>query len=391
MDISAYFNPIDREGHDFSGEPDHNRFGNLVTFFTEKDKFPYLENLNLAIIGITEERSAVQNEGCGTGADRVRDYLYNLFSHWPQLNIADLGNLRNGHSIEDTYFALKDVVSYLVRQNIVPIIIGGSQDLTYANYLAYENLGKVINFAAVDPLFDLGQDEKELSSRSYLSKIILHKPNFLFSFTNIGFQSYFVDQDAIALMKNLYFDFYRLGKVRTNMEEAEPMIRNADFLSFDISAIRKSDAPGNFNANPNGFFGEEACQICRYAGMSDKLSSIGFYEYNPIFDDNGQTANLLAQMIWYFIDGYANRQNELPEESTEEYIRFTVNNENFEDGLVFLKSKKTERWWMEVQPKTKLKYKYRRHQFIPCSYQDYQHALNMDVPDRWLKLQQKMM
>lgn len=391
MDISAYFDPIDREGHEFKGEPDHNRLGNLITFFTDKDKFPYLENLNLAIIGITEERGALQNEGCGTGVDRVRDYLYNLFSHWPHLNIADLGNIRNGHSIDDTYFAVKDVVAYLIRQKIVPIIIGGSQDLTYANYLAYENHGKVINFAAIDPLFDLGQDENELSSRSYLSRIILHQPNFLFSFSNIGFQSYYVDQDAIALMKNLYFDTYRLGIVRSNMEEAEPIIRNADFVSFDISAIRKSDAPGNFYVNPNGFFGEEACQICRYAGMSDKVSSIGFYEYNPIFDDNGQTASLLAQMIWYFIDGYANRQDELPEESTEGYIRFMVKIDSFDEELVFLKSKKTERWWMEIQPKSKIKYKYRRHQFIPCSYQDYQNALNMEVPDRWLKIQQKMM
>jgi len=391
MDISVYFDPIDREGHEFKGDPDHNRLGNLISFYIHEDSFPDLEKLNLAIIGITEERASLQNQGCGKGVDRIRDHLYNLFSHWPALNIADLGNLRNGHSIEDTYFALKDVVSYLIRQNILPVIIGGSQDMTFANYLAYESSGKVINFTAVDPLFDIGQDENELDSKSYLSKIILHQPNFLFSFANIGFQSYYVDQDAIALMKNLFFDTFRLGQVRANIEEVEPMIRNADFLSFDISAIRKSDAPGNFYASPNGFFGEEACQICRYAGMSDKLTSIGFYEYNPDFDDNGQTARLLAQMVWYFIDGYANRQGELPEESLDDYIRFMVKNDSFENGLVFLKSKKTERWWMELQPKNKMKYKYRRHQFIPCSFQDYQNALKMEIPDRWLKLQQKMM
>lgn len=391
MDISVYFDPIDLEGHDFSGEPDHNRLGNLISLFSEQGKFPDLENLHLAIIGVSEDRGSLQNKGCADAPDRVRDYLYNLFSHWPSINIADLGNLRNGHTVDDTYFALKDIIADLIRQNILPIIIGGSQDLTYANYMAYENLGKVINFASIDPLFDLGQDEHELTSRSYLSRIILHQPNYLFSFTNIGFQSYYVDQDAIALMKNLYFESFRLGKVRANIEEAEPMIRNADFVSFDISAIRKSDAPGNFYTNPNGFFGEEACQICRYAGMNDKLSSIGFYEYNPIYDDNGQTASLLAQMIWYFIDGFANRQDELPEESTENYIKFLVNIDSFDEELVFLKSKKTERWWMEIQPKNKLKHKYRRLQFVPCSYQDYQNAVNKEIPDRWWKLQQKMM
>lgn len=391
MDISVYFDPVDREGHNLIGDSDHNRLGNLISYFSEQGNFPNLEKMDLAIIGISEDRASLQNKGCATGADRIRDYLYNLFSHWPTINIADLGNLKNGHTIDDTYFAVKDVISQLIRKNILPIIIGGCQDITYANYLAYENLGKMINFMAIDPLFDLGQDEHELNSRSYLSRIILHQPSYLFSFSNIGFQSYYVDQDAVALMKNLYFDSMRLGNVRSNMEEAEPIIRNADFLSFDISAIRKSDAPGNFYGNPNGFFGEEACKICRYAGMSDELSSIGFYEYNPAYDINGQTAGLLAQMIWYFIDGFANRHNEFPEKSTEDYIRFIINIDAFEEELVFLKSKKTERWWMEIQPKNKMKNKYRRHQFVPCSYSDYQSALNKEVPDRWWKLQQKMM
>jgi len=391
MDISVYFEPIDREGHDLSGQADQNRLGNFITSYLEKDKFPDLDDVKLAIIGVAEDRAALQNKGCSLAPDRVRDHFYNLFSHWDNIKIADLGNIKRGNTIDDTYFAVKDVIAQLIRQNIVPIILGGSQDLTYANYLAYENLGKVINFAAVDSRFDLGHDEHELNARSYLSRIILHQPNFLFSYTNLGYQSYYVDTDAIALMKKLYFETNRLGNVRANLEDIEPMVRNADVLSFDISAIRQSDAPGTFYANPNGFFGEEACRICRYAGMSDKLSSIGFYEFNPKFDKNGQTASLVSQMIWYFIDGFVNRKHDLPEEGMEDYIRFMVNLEGYNDELVFLKSKKTERWWMEIQPKNKIRDKYRRHQFIPCSYQDYQNALNHEVPDRWWKLQQKFM
>ena len=391
MDISVYFEPIDRAGHDLSGQADQNRLGNLISSYLEKDKFPNLDNIKLAFVGVTEDRAALQNKGCALAPDRVRDHLYNLFSHWNTIKIADLGNIIRGNTIDDTYSAVKDVVSQLVKQNIIPIILGGSQDLTYANYLAYENLGKVINFVAVDPRFDLGHDEDELNARSYLSRIILHQPNFLFNYTNLGYQSYYVDGDAVALMKNLYFDATRLGNARANIEDIEPMVRNADVLSFDISAIRQSDAPGTFYANPNGFFGEEACRICRYAGMNDKLSSIGFYEFNPKFDKNGQTASLMAQMIWYFIDGFFNRQHELPEENMEGYIRFMVNFEDYNDELVFLKSKKTERWWMEVQTKNKIQEKYRRHKFIPCSYQDYQNALNHEVPDRWWKLHQKFM
>ena len=391
MDISLFFEPVDREGHELNEPTDRNRLGNTIVTYLEKDKFPDLDNVEIAIFGVTEDREALENKGCGLAPDRIRDHLYLLFSHWHSLKIADLGNINKGKTIDDTYYAVKDVVAQLIKQNILPIIIGGSQDITYANYLAYEKLGKVINFVAVDPRFDIGQDEHELNSRSYLSRIILHQPNFLFNYTNLGFQSYYVDSDAITLMKNLYFETNRLGNARANLEETEPIVRNADVLSFDISAVRQSDAPGTFYTNPNGFFGEEACRICRYAGMNDKLSSIGFYEYNPKYDKNGQTASLMAQMIWYFIDGFYNRQSDYPNKESDDYIRFLVNIEEYNDEIVFLKSKKTERWWMEVQPKKTVKEKYRRHQYIPCSYDDYQNALNHEIPDRWWKLQQKFM
>jgi len=184
------------------------------------------------------------------------------------------------------------------------MIIGGGQDITYANYLAYENIGRIINIASVDAVFDLGHDENELNNKSYLSHIILHQPNFLFNYTNIGYQTYFIDQDSLVLMKNLYFDTNRLGNVKAEMEEVEPMVRDADILSIDISSIKHADAPASDRAMPNGFTGEEVCKICRYAGMSDKLSSIGFYELNPSLDNNGQSAHLYAQMMWYFLDGF---------------------------------------------------------------------------------------
>ena len=391
MDISLYFEPVNLEGHDFSHQTDKNRLGNVASIYTTDSDFPDLTDTKLVIVGVNEDRAALENKGSSKAPDTIRDYFYRLYSHWNQLSIADLGNIKRGHTIDDTYFALKEVVASLLKQNILPIIIGGSQDLTYANYLAYESLGKVINIVSVDSKFDLGHDEHDLNAKSFLSRIILHQPNFLFNYTNIGYQSYFVDQDARALMKNLYFDINRLGNVRTDMVEAEPMIRNADLLSFDITSIRQADAPGSFYSNPNGFHGEEACRICRYAGMSDKLSSVGFYEINPKYDIFGQTSHLAAQMLWYFIDGFMNRKGDLPEISTEHYTKFMLHAGEYDEELIFLKSKKTDRWWMELQTKNKFKNKYKRHQFVPCSYQDYQLALKHEIPDRWWKVQQKLM
>ena len=391
MDISIYFKPVSFEEIEQDEQTLPFRLQSTTHIFSEPDNFPELDGVQLAIFGVNEDRAALENKGCSLGPSTIRKHFYTLYKHWHNIEIADLGNIISGHSIEDTYFAVKDVVAHLLKNNIVPIIIGGSQDLTYANYLAYENIGRVVNIAAVDPVFDLGHDEHELNSHSYLSRIILHQPNFLFNFTNIGYQTYLVNPDAVLLMKNLFFDTNRLGKVKADMQEAEPMVRNADILSIDVSAIKHGDSPGTAYTFPNGFNGEELCQICRYAGMSDKLTSIGFYEYNPLFDDKAVTANLVAQMMWYFIDGFANRQDDRPELNKENYIRFIVKSDELDEELVFLKSKKTERWWLEVSTNQEVNKKYRRHQFVPCSYPDYQAAMKHEIPDRWWKVQQKLM
>ena len=321
----------------------------------------------------------------------VREYLYRLLPGNYKTRVADLGDIMRGDTAEDTYFAVTAVVEALLELNIVPVIIGGGQDLTYAMYRAYKNRKHIINIAAVDNMFDLGESEDQLNSRSYLSHIILHKPNYLFNYTNIGYQTYFVEQGAIDLMRNLFFDIYRLGVLHNDITQVEPLVRNADLFSFDVSAIRQSDAPGNANATPNGFYGEEACQMVRYAGMSDKITSAGFFEMNPALDRNGQTAHLLAQMIWYFIDGFYHRQDDHPSTGAENYIRYTVQVTDFDDGIVFYKSKPTERWWMEIKCSDNIREKYRRHYIVPCSAADYQTALADEIPDRWWQAYQKLM
>ncbi len=90
--------------------------------------------------------------------------------------MADLGDIKSGYTVEDTYYALSQTTGQLIRNNIIPIVIGGSQDLTFAMYQAYENIGRLVNIAAIDPIFDLGQEAETLHSQSYLSRIIMHQP-----------------------------------------------------------------------------------------------------------------------------------------------------------------------------------------------------------------------
>lgn len=376
-----FFHPLSLDTFNYNYS--HGMLGEIIKAYTTKTNFPDLTGVNLAIIGVNEDRRAINNKGCAMAPDKVRNYFYQLYTGDYPVNIVDLGNILPGHTIEDTYFAVKLVLHELIKMNIVPIILGGSQDLTYANYLAYENLDSTINIVAIDSLLDLGEEDTELNAQTYLSNIILHQPNHLFNFSNIGYQTYFVSQSSINIMSKLYFDAHRLGQIKANLEEVEPIVRNADIVSFDISAIRMADAPGNSNSSPNGFYAEEACQIARYAGMSDKLSSIGFYEYNPKLDNRDQTAQLLAQIIWCFIDGYYNRKRDFPFNNKADYLKYHVNIKNLQNEIVFFKSKKSDRWWMQVPYPANNNSKYERHLLVPCSYNTYETALNDEMPDQW--------
>ena len=388
MDISVFLEPLDPERFDNYGDQ-KTTFGNVITKNINAEKFPDTEGYHIAIIGVGEDRGSVHNDGAGRAPDIIREKLYNLKISENPYRIIDLGNLKLGKTLKDTYAAVSSILVELLKEKILPIILGGSQDLTFAQYTAYEKLEETVNIVSVDSSFDLGSTDQPLNANSYLGKIVLHEPNFLFNFSNIGYQTYFVGHEQIELMNRLYFDAYRLGQVRNDIEEVEPIVRNADIMSFDITAIRQSDAPGNGNASPNGFYGEEACRIVRYAGMSDKLTSFGIYEINPLFDNHDQTSHLAAQMIWYLIDGYYNRKKDVPLKNKTGFTRYNVSMKKSEQEIIFYKSTRSERWWMEV-PYHSNKVKYERHHLVPCSYKDYETAVREEMPERWWQAFQKI-
>lgn len=302
MSLSDFFSPLVLEKFTPKQGFYTSQLGMKTSFYTEK--FPELNEklYDIAIVGVKDDRAAVNNSGCSLGPDYFREQFYLLHEGAFNCRIVDLGNITAGASISDTYIALKMVVSDLIRLDIVPVIIGGGQDLTYAQYMAYEALEQKVDLVVVDNKFDLDEDGNDnIATRSdaYLNRIFMHQPNYLFNFSNIGYQTYLVNQDSLKVMNKLYFDVHRLGEFLNDVSSAEPVIRNANMMSFDLSSIRSSDSSANGNACPNGFYGEQACKIAHYAGLNDKLSSIGFYEFNPAFDQSSQSAMLLAQ--WYGI------------------------------------------------------------------------------------------
>jgi len=347
---------------------------------------PDLEGVKMAIIGVLESRNSVDYIGEDFQFLEIRKAFYSLFpGNWIH-EIADLGDIQKGESVEDTYFALIQVVSSLIKANIIPIIIGGSQDLTYANYRAYDKISSMINVVNIDKSFDLGDSSKPITNESYLGKIILEQPYNLFNYTALGFQTYFNSQEEIDLMEKLYFESYRLGAIIPKISVVEPVLRDADLVTLDINAVKSSEVSPKQKYSPNGFNGREICTISRYAGISNKVSSFGVYEYNPSQDDEA-TAMLIAQVIWYFVEGVNCRIKDDDFKDLSSYLKFTVLVESEE--LVFFKSKKTDRWWIEIPFLEYSNTKSKQHPLLACTYEDYVSATSGVIPERWYKAYKK--
>jgi len=376
--ISNFLNPVNAHLEDFIESLPMDTIGKTCTLNTGRFAIDINPNA-IALIGIPEDRNAINNKGTGYQLDELRKQVYKLYvGNW-HTKLYDLGDVIVGATYKDTEIALTEITADLVKNKILPIFIGGSHALTHAIYRGYDVLEQKVNLTVVDSKFDLGNIADTIDSQSYLTKIVMEKPNNLFSYTNIGYQTFLNSQKEISLLDSLLFDAYRLGDVKNNIDLAEPTLRESDILSIDISAIRQTNAPANNNTSISGFNADEICKITRYAGLSDKLNVLGIFEYNPTLEKNSITAELIAQMLWYYIEGVNYRSYEFPTADLTDFTKYMVliDDEIFQ----FYKSDRSNRWWMEISIKENNKQK--KHTLVACTYNDYIEATQQEIPKRW--------
>jgi len=346
-------------------------------------KFATQDNLDLGdadivIIGCGERRGNNRSALYSQAPDAIRKQLYQLYNWHPSVKVVDAGNILQGASVDDSRAALRMVLQELQEMGKIVILLGGSHDLSLQQYEAFKAGKQVVSAVAADMFIDLDEAE-ELTDRSFLMDMLTAEPNYVRHYTHLGFQSYYVQPRMLEMLDKLRFDFHRVGRLKEHMEDAEPALRSADIFAFDLSTVRYSDAPANVNGSPNGFSGEEACMLTRYAGMSSQLTSFGIFGYDPEKDIHEMTARLIAQMIWYFIDGIAIRNAEASLSERDEFAEFHVSFTS--NDTTFLKSKRTSRWWIQLPDGS----------FVPCSYSDYLQACNDEIPERWLREQERLM
>ena len=373
--LQDFLHPVSKALLNDDQEYDHYQVGGLIDVY-EEDHQPDIDAADIILLGVGEERGSESGKTNTNGPDVIRREFFRLYNWHRDIKLADAGNLLPGAFLADAYAAMKTVVAELLAANKTVIILGGSHDLTYPQYKAYAAQQLIIEATVADALIDLKEDSNVRSER-FLMDMLTEQPNYLRHYNHIGFQSYFVHPRMLETLDKLRFDCFRLGRIRENMEEAEPVLRHSDLFSLDINIIRHTDAPAN-HLSPNGFTGEEACSLSRYAGMSSRLTSFGIYGYRPEKDKEQLTARQISQMLWYFMDGRAVKNKEALLDDRDAFWEFHIAFSDIE--TVFLKSKKTGRWWMQLPDR----------EFVPCAYTDYLMASNNEMPERWLRHQERL-
>ncbi|MGE4587427.1 MAG: formimidoylglutamase [Mangrovibacterium sp.] len=372
MDLDLYLKPVDFSRFKPASWAEQKYcLGALLE--KNREKLP-LSKARVVLLGVEEDRHAVVR-GSAEAPDRIREHLYRLNRIAPRFRILDLGNLRCGKTVNDAYYALRDVCRGLIDGGLTVVVLGGSQDLTFGLAKAFEDRG--YSLVNIDPQPDYHRGEKSVSSENYLN-LILGKPSSLFAQVTLGYQNYYTDSVNLDQLEALDAEVKRLGQLRCNMADVEPYMRNADLVSFDLNAVRMIEAPGQYFASPNGLYAEEACQIAHYAGIGDRVKTAGFFNLIPKLDKGDLSSRLMAQIVWHFIEGVYCRTPEDPYVHPADFNEFLIELDDLDMQLSFYQSRKTGRWWMKI---------YNEHndtdRMVPCTEEDYRLAARYEVPDRW--------
>lgn len=375
--------PVGEKVITFSENLSPQTLGSNINKHTAVHGLPSFADSKIAIFGVLETRNASEKRTEKLDIDAIRMEFYQLMlGNWDP-KIIDIGDVEEGNSAEDTYYVVKQISADLLKKEIVPLIIGATQDITFATFQAFKGVASMINLVSIDSRFDFGEENELISSQSYMSKIITDKPNNLYNFSNIGYQTYLNAQEEIDLMERLFFDAYRLGEISSDITLAEPILRDANLVSLDMRAIKGSEIGVSDLFSPNGFDSREICALARYSGIGEKIQLFGIYE----IENTSLSFKLVAQIMWYFIEGLNFRIEETPRSNDDNFTKFVVPIDG--ETLVFFVSHITNRWWVEVPAFSAIHTKNNSVALLPCTRQDYLEACGQNIPTRWFKAYKK--
>ena len=301
---------------------------------------------------------------------RLRKEFYTLSSFDFEVSICDLGDLMSGKTQADTRYVLEEILTFCYNKNAVPVVIGGSVDLSYALFSALNFHQKGINYAHISNVASLSNEGEEISESNYLHKILTKKEASLRNFHLLGYQRHLNEIALLKLMKEVDFDVLRLADMMNTTERAEPFFRRADMVTLNCDAVESFSEAFSINPQVNGLNRREICAYMTEIGLSENLKTVGVFNFNA---DSKNLLNhqLMAQMLWYLIEGINIQRTHPKERSYDTFVvlidnkEFSFKRDTFSGLWYFAKGNEVKKW-------------------IPCSQEDYENAKRGELNKRFL-------
>lgn len=339
------------------------QLGNLIS--------SHIQENGIGLVFCSDYRGLKNGEAEILDFRMVRKELYHLSKLDFEIPVCDLGDLISGKSHEDTHYILQEVLSMCHYKNAIPVIIGGSNDLAFSLFSALNFHHKNISYTQISDIISLSNEGDEITEKNFLSKILGSKTMTLKNYHHLGYQKHLNEQDSVKLMKEVEFEVVRLAEMMNSTEKTEPFFRKADLFTLNCDAV-ESRGDG-FSANPqvNGLNSREICAFMKEAGLSENLKSVGIFNFNARSEDflNHQ---LLAQMIWYLIEGI-NIQKSHPAERNYETFWVMIG----PDKYAFKRDIFRNMWYFSADEES--------DKMIPCSLSDYEDAKKGQLNTRFLR------
>ncbi len=311
-------------------------------------------------------------------ADQMRTELYKLASLSKNYSILDLGNLNCCNNINDNIERLNKIFEVLHKLPPKLILLGGTAHLLNKVIYNFYN-AEQYPLTFVDVNSTVGWDNLPVEPLA-MNPVDSVQQNQL-NFVNLGFQLYYVEKEILDFLHDANFEAYRLGLVRNNVSNYEPVVRDANVLSISLNAVKFSDAPAAKISSPNGLSGDEICQLAFYGGYSSRLKIFNITDIQPLEDSRNTTSVLASQALWYLFEGFSNNTYEDPGLNPESFIKYHIHIDMADQDLAFYYSNLTQRWWMEVSLESD-----KRKILISCNAADYDLACKQEIPERWWRL-----
>ena len=266
-------------------------------------------------------------------------------------------------SINDKFIA-QACYEFLNLKHVLPVMI--SDDSQYKNILQSTEDG-------TNPL-------KSVFINNKIEAYMLQQEGDLSSTGFLAVQKHYTNQQHWVKCADESYNFLRLGKLKNQLDVGESIIRDADFIEFDISAIKHGELSSNKKAPITGLNIEEACLLMKYVGASNNLQFLNISGYSSESDIDGKIGECISMLLWYFIEGLESRTEIKEKLNKSEFQEYLVQPNHLSIELKFFKHKITGQWWVKLPEEIN-----EGEVVLACSERDYYQACNDEVSERLMQ------